>query len=234
MRYLDCTLVRSRRDPLLSALRYNARSMTGSQIRELLAPFTVGQELTDVHISQLATYLDLLLKWNKKMNLTAVREPEKIVQRHFGESLFAASLVTSACPGAKALADIGSGAGLPGIPIKIAVPHLQVTLIESQHKKATFLREVIRTLDLSNAQVSNTRAEVLSLAADVVTLRAVESFEQVLQVAKGLVGAAGILMLLIGAAQVGKAQSLLPGFEWREPHAIPLSERRVILLGASR
>ena len=208
--------------------------MTGSQIRELLRPFTVGLQLTDVHIPQLSTYLDLLLKWNKKMNLTAVREPEQIVQRHFGESLFAASLVASACPGARTLADIGSGAGFPGIPMKIVVPHLQVTLIESRQKKATFLREVIRTLSLSCTDVSNTRAEDLGLTADIVTLRAVESFEQVLPIARNLVGPGGTLMLLIGAAQIGKAKSLLPSFEWREPHAIPLSERRVILLGASR
>ena len=208
--------------------------MTGSQIRELLSPFTVGLQLTDVHISQLSTYLDLLLKWNKKMNLTAVREPEQIVQRHFGESLFAASLVAAACPGARTLVDIGSGAGFPGIPMKIVVPHLQVTLIESQHKKATFLREVIRTLDLASTQGSNTRAEDLGLAADIVTLRAVEAFEQVLPVTRKLLAPGGTLMLLIGAAQVGKAKSLLPGFAWREARAIPLSERRVILLGASR
>lgn len=207
--------------------------MIGSQIRELLRPFTEGLQLTDAHISQLSTYLDLLLKWNKRMNLTAVHEPEQIVQRHFGESLFAASLIAHAYPGARTLADIGSGAGFPGLPIKIAVPHVQVTLIESQHKKATFLREVIRTLDLSSAQVSNARAEDLDLAADLVTLRAVESFDQALPVAQRLVGVGGTLMLLIGAAQVGKAQSLLPGHEWDEPHAIPLSERRVVLLGKS-
>lgn len=205
--------------------------MTGSQIRELLSPFTVGLQLTDVHISQISTYLDLLLKWNQKMNLTAVREPEQIVQRHFGESLFAASLVAAACPGARTLADIGSGAGFPGIPIKIAVSHLQVTLIESQQKKATFLREVIRTLSLSSTEVSNARAEDLGLAADIVTLRAVESFEQVLPVTRKLLAPRGTLMLLIGAAQVGKAKSLLPGFEWLEPHVMPLSEHRVILIG---
>lgn len=205
--------------------------MDAARIREILAPFCGGLELTDARVSQISTYLDLLLKWNSKMNLTSVREPEQIVQRHFGESLFAASLVASACPGARTLADIGSGAGFPGIPIKVAVSHLQVTLIESQQKKATFLREVIRVLNLSDAKVANTRAEDLGLTADVVTLRAVESFEQVLPVTRKLLAPGGTLMLLIGAAQIGKAKSLLPGFEWREPHVMPLSENRVILVG---
>jgi len=208
--------------------------MTGWQIRELLSPFTVGLELTDAHLSQLSTYLDLLLKWNKKMNLTAVREPEQIVQRHFGESLFAASLVASACPAARTLADIGSGAGFPGIPIKIAVLHLHVTLIESQHKKATFLREVVRSLNLSEIQVGNVRAEELDSTVDIVTLRAVESFGQVLPIADRLLEKPGTLALLIGATQVDKAKSLLPNFVWANPRAIPESDRRVVLLGTNR
>jgi 16S rRNA (guanine527-N7)-methyltransferase len=206
--------------------------MDASRIRELLAPFSVGLELTDVHVTQLSTYLDLLLKWNSRMNLTSVREPEQIVSRHFGDSLFAASLVASASPRAKSLMDVGSGAGFPGIPIKIAMPPLQLTLIEAQQKKATFLREVVRALNLSDAQVANTRADQFGRTADLVTLRAVESFEQILPVAERLVAAQGTMVLLIGTAQAEKAKSLIPGFKWKEAHAIPLSERRVVLLGS--
>lgn len=203
--------------------------MDASRIRELLAPFCAG--LTDVRVTQLSTYLDLLLKWNSKMNLTSVREPEQIVRRHFGESLFAAGLIASNFGGAKSLADLGSGAGFPGLPIKIMIPSLRLTLIESQQKKATFLREVLRTLNLAHAEVANARAEGLALRADVVTFRAVESFEKVLPIAENLVAARGSLVLLIGAAQASKAESILPNFQWREAQAIPQSERRVVLLG---
>lgn len=205
--------------------------MDALRIRELLAPFCAGLELSDVRVAQLSTYLDLLLKWNSKMNLTAVREPEQIVRRHFGESLFAARLIGSACGAANSLIDVGSGAGFPGIPIKILIPHLQLTLIESQQKKATFLREVVRTLNLPDAEIANARAEEVALRADVVTLRAVESFEQVLPVAGNLVAPCGSLVLLIGAPQAKRAESLLPNFQWGEVQAVPLSERRVVLLG---
>jgi 16S rRNA (guanine527-N7)-methyltransferase len=206
--------------------------MNASRIRELLTPFSVGVELTDVHVAQLSTYLELLLKWNSRMNLTSVREPDQIVRRHFGESLFAASLVASDCALAKSLMDVGSGAGFPGIPIKIVMPHLQLTLIEAQQKKATFLREVVRALNLADVQVANTRADQFGLIADAVTLRAVESFERILPVAERLVAAQGTMVLLIGASQAEKAKSLLPGFQWKEAHAVPLSERCVVLSGS--
>src|ERR1700728_2858710 len=88
---------------------------------------------------QLSTYLDLLLKWNARTNLTAVRDPQEIVRRHFGESLFAGRHVGTPAT----LLDLGSGAGFPGIPIALLRPEIAVTLAESQHKKAAFLREVV-------------------------------------------------------------------------------------------
>src|SRR6202022_891918 len=94
--------------------------------------------------AQLSTYLDLLLKWNARTNLTAIREPEEIVRRHFGESLFAGRQLGTC----KTLLDFGSGAGFPGVPIQLLRPEIQVTLAESQNKKATFLRELVRTLGL--------------------------------------------------------------------------------------
>src|SRR3954468_7640963 len=122
--------------------------MHAHRISELLAPF-LGKPLPDVQLAQFAAYLEILLRWNARMNLTAIRDPEQMITRHFGESLFAAQRLYphSPEPGARLL-DIGSGAGFPGIPIKISAPEVDVTLIESQNKKATFLKEVIRTLDL--------------------------------------------------------------------------------------
>jgi len=188
--------------------------LDAGRIATLLQPFLpdVSPELA----GQLHTYLDLLLRWNARMNLTAVRDPEQIVTRHFGESLFAARVLRDA--GAFAadettLADVGSGAGFPGVPIKLFAPSLRLTLIESQNKKATFLREVVRTLGLSHIVVHCGRAENWGGRADVVTLRAVEKFESVLPVAAGLVEPGGILALLIGEAQRPAAAAAL-GSDW--------------------
>jgi 16S rRNA (guanine527-N7)-methyltransferase len=132
-----------------------------SRIAELLEPFlrpADDERLTTNDLQSISTYIDLLLRWNARINLTAIRDPEQIVTRHFGESLFLARHLfprPSSVPSvvkdsdfdpAPTLADIGSGAGFPGIPLKLWAPEISLTLIESNHKKATFLREVARAL----------------------------------------------------------------------------------------
>ena len=199
-------------------------------LQELLSPF-VSRPLDAEKLEQLQLYLDLLLKWNARINLTAVRDAEEIVQRHFGESLFAGEQLE--LDDASTLIDFGSGAGFPGLPIKILAPHLHVTLVESQQKKATFLREVIRTLRLENTTVHAWRAEESSLKSQVVTMRAVEKFESALPVAASLVESGGRLALLIGAAQSQIAKDALPHFEWRKPIPIPESRERIVLVGMS-
>src|ERR1022692_1287749 len=121
-------------------------AMDAARIAELLGPFLGGEPLSPDLAAQLQAYLELLLRWNARINLTAVRDPEQIVTRHFGESLFAARVLrdTGALAAGATLADVGSGAGFPGIPIQLFAPDVRVTLIESQNKKATFLREVVR------------------------------------------------------------------------------------------
>jgi 16S rRNA (guanine527-N7)-methyltransferase len=205
--------------------------MEPARIRELLAPFVGSLLLRDDQIAQVSVYLGLLLAWNAKMNLTAVRDPEQVVGRHFGESLFAACEISTLLPSAACLTDVGSGAGFPGLPIKIALPDLRLTLIESQQKKAVFLREVVRTLRLADCEVRNQRAATVDRGADVVTIRAVESFNTVLPIAAKLVGEGGMLVLLIGARQVEVVMSGLAQFSWSEPKPIPLSDNRVILSG---
>src|ERR1700677_5110593 len=96
-------------------------------------------------LPKLSAYLELLLKWNARTNLTAIRDPEEIIRRHFGENLFAGLHLASE---ADTLLDFGSGAGFPGLPIAILRPEITVTLAESQNKKSTFLREAVRTLGL--------------------------------------------------------------------------------------
>lgn len=159
------------------------------------------------------------------MNLSAVRDPEQIVERHFGEALFAARhLMTE---NTHTVADVGSGAGFPGIPIKIYAPQLHVTLIEAHGKKATFLREVVRALSLIGVEVFPGRAEDWGKTADLVTLRAVEKFETILPVATRIVSPGGSLGLLIGALQAARAEELAPG-HWMPELPIPRSRERVL------
>ena len=207
--------------------------MDTSTISGLLDPFLEGRSIAEVQLQQISDYLDVLLRWNARMNLTAVRDAESIVTRHFGESLFAARhLFPAGSEAASRLIDVGSGAGFPGIPIKLWNPQLQVALIESNHKKATFLREVIRSLRLTGIDVQIGRAEEFSgPSADVVTLRAVERFEDILPTAAKLVGPGGRLALLVGASQQTKAAELAPQFSWDKPIPIPLSQNRTLLIG---
>lgn len=214
--------------------------MDSDRIVALLEPY-MEFALSPAQLGQVSTYLDLLLRWNAKMNLTSVREPEYIVSRHFGESFFLAAKLfgrgrlaagSPASSRALEIVDVGSGAGFPGIPIKVAQPELKVTLVEAQHRKAVFLREVVRALAV-DVEVKNVRAEDLpSGCADVVTLRAVEKFESILPTAAGLVrdpteSKAG-LGLLIGSAQVQHAKNLLPAWRFQTEIAIPNSQNRVV------
>jgi 16S rRNA (guanine527-N7)-methyltransferase len=190
--------------------------------------------LTDLQLEQISAYLDLLLRWNERINLSAVRDAEEVVTRHFGESLFAARHLFPS-PGdlgsPNRLIDVGSGAGFPGLPIKIWANELQLTLIESNQKKATFLREVLRRLGFKDGTVFSGRAENFPGHADVVTLRAVERFETALTVATRLVVSAGRVGLLIGAAQVERTRKLRPDIEWQQAAPIPLSSNRVLMIG---
>ncbi|HZQ20820.1 MAG TPA: 16S rRNA (guanine(527)-N(7))-methyltransferase RsmG [Terriglobales bacterium] len=205
--------------------------MTPERIAELLAPFIPSRLLGSKHLTSIKTYLDLLLKWNSKMNLTAVRDPEEIITRHFGESLFAAHQLFPDGDSTQSAIDIGSGPGFPGLPIKLWAERLDFTLVESNHRKATFLREVVRTLELKSVSVRTERAERIPAHADLVTLRAVETFERVLPIAHSLTKPKGRIAILIGSVQVEQARALLPEVKWQFPVAVPNSRSRVLLTG---
>jgi len=232
--------------------------MNTARIAELLKPFVGSasdQPLTANDLENISIYIDLLLRWNARINLTAIRQEEEIVTRHFGESLFAArhlfptrtALAQPAKPARSdvegavhaeqssantRLIDIGSGAGFPGLPIKIWVPALDVTLIESNQKKATFLREVTRSLTLMNINVFSGRAEHYPTSvAEIVTLRAVERFETILPIAASLVGPKGRLALLISEIQLTTAKKLTPTFRWTSPAPVPLGSSRILAIG---
>src|SRR5258706_8045436 len=149
--------------------------------------------------------------------------------RHFGESLFAAAHLARE-PFLSA-ADVGSGAGFPGVPLAIYIPASKVTLIESQNKKATFLREVARVLELKNVVVANARAESIELRSGLVTMRAVEKFAESAPAAELLVECGGRLAMLIGSSQVESAKTILPHLEFAEPVPIPQSTGRILLVG---
>jgi 16S rRNA (guanine527-N7)-methyltransferase len=200
-------------------------------LHPLLAPF-VQRPLSADQLGKLQLFLDLLLKWNAKINLTALRTPEEIVRRHFGESLFTGEHLQSEA--GSEVADFGTGAGFPGLPIAILRPDWKLILIESQQKKSTFLREVIRKLGITNATVHADRAENLDTKSRIVTMRAVEKFESALAVAASLVAPGGQLALLIGTTQAEAARQMLPNLGWQEPIAIPESRERVLLVGNSR
>jgi len=205
--------------------------MDSVQIIDRLAPFLEGDSLSAEQLANISVYLKLLVRWNSLVNLTSIREDEAIVARHFGESFFAARKLRPLVSSEASLADLGSGAGFPGIPIKIWIPELRVILIESRQKKAAFLNEVIRTLRIKTIEVANRRAEELGTQADLVTLRAVEKFERALLIAQQLVRPGGKLILLVGSQQTSAAKSLLPQFTWQEPHKIPLSSSRILCIG---
>ena len=204
--------------------------MNAATIRSLLQPFLGGRELGDGQIERVQELFNLLQRWNLKTNLTAIRDPEEIVTRHFGESFFLASHICEPVP--SSAIDFGSGAGFPGIPLAIYAPGTEVTLIESQNKKAIFLKEAVRALELKNVNVFAGRGETFGGTADLVAIRAVEKFEQNVKVAARLVSPHGRLALLISHNddQVEIAKRL-PDFAWRNPEKVPLARSLVLLVG---
>ncbi|WP_260703081.1 16S rRNA (guanine(527)-N(7))-methyltransferase RsmG [Edaphobacter flagellatus] len=193
--------------------------LTESEIERLLAPYT-NQNATLA--AKMVEYLDLLVRWNARTNLTAIRTPEEMVRRHFGESLFAAAHLGDPLP--DTLLDLGSGAGFPGLPIALARPEIAVTLAESQNKKSTFLREAVRTLGVKNVEVWAGRAENLPEGRQfhTVTLRAVDDMAAALAIAEPLVRSQ---MLLLTTATPG----LPAGFSVIERLPLPESESGVLL-----
>jgi len=181
-------------------------ALTSERIAELLHVYYPGP--TSEILLQLSTYLDLLLKWNARTNLTSIRDPEEIVRRHFGESLFLATQL----PACRTLLDLGSGAGFPGLPIQLALPELRVMLAESQNKKASFLREVVRTLGLPT-EVWADRVENLPAVRvfDVVALRAVDNPDVALALARQRVVPGGVIAHLTGDPAGDGRCTLVPG-----------------------
>ena len=190
-------------------------------------------EANEQQVVYIQQYIRILLAWNEKINLTAIRDPLEILYRHICESMFAAGAV----PVEKGrLADVGSGAGFPGIPLKIMCPKLQVFLIESNMKKATFLAEVLRNIELPDTRVLVSRYEELGeevAPLDFVCSRAVGDFEPFLAWASSEGIAAKQVILWIGGRDLEQARRG-EVWEWREPIPVPHSLRRYLLVGTRK
>src|ERR1700674_1710821 len=206
-------------------------ALPADTIQRALGEFQIV--VNNSQVLQIQQYMNLLLTWNEKINLTAIRDPLEILNRHFCESMYAASTVPVEDG---RLADVGSGAGFPGLPLKIIRPELEVMLIESNIKKATFLAEVIRDLGLEDARVFVSRYEELGeevAPLDFVCSRAVGEFVPFLEWAHSEKVAAKQVILWIGARDLPEIQKIQT-WEWREPIPLPHSLRRALLAGTRK
>lgn len=204
--------------------------LTAKRISELLLPFGLSLSLKQEDV--LIAYLDLLLRWNQKINLTSVTKPADCVQRHFGESFYLSKVLE---PSGKLL-DIGSGAGFPGLAIKILYPELCVTLLEPIAKKRAFLKEAARVCEMKGVEVSSDHLEDFAKGSavgsyDIATARAVGNLQDLAPLAARCLKHGGSLGLWLGLDQVEIAQASNTNLKWSEPEPIPLSSQRVIMAG---
>lgn len=209
-------------------LTKNAAPLSAELISKALREFQL--EATREQVEAIQRYMAMLLAWNEKMNLTAIRDPVEVLYRHFCESMYAAVVVPLQIG---RLADVGSGGGFPGLALKIACPDLQVALIESNVKKATFLAEVVRELGFSDARVLVSRYEELGeevAPLNFVCSRALGEFAKFLSWARSERVAAEQAILWVGGRDMEEIQKI-GGWSWKEPIAIPHSLQRFLLVG---
>jgi 16S rRNA (guanine527-N7)-methyltransferase len=196
-----------------------AADLLRAGIREL------GLRLADGQVSAFMTYLSELMKWNRAYNLTGLKTTGDIVIKHFLDSLLFIKVIP---PGAGTLADVGSGAGFPGIPLKIAEPGLKVYLIEPTQKKAVFLRHICSRLGLEGIEVISRRIEdVEGLKVDVAVTRALFNVGDFLKKAGGILNEGGSLILSKGPKVDEEVQGMVPG-------KIALTDLRLPLAGITR
>lgn len=200
------------------------------RIRETLLPY--GVDADSGLCNGIRIYTETLLRWNAKISLTTITDPGEILRVHFGESFFVA-LVAGIADGR--VADIGTGAGFPGIPIRMVRPGVDLTLIEPVAKKTAFLGEISRNLAISDTSIIRCRMEELPAdvaAFDLITARALGKYEALLRWAKRRISQNGSVTLLLGESdveQISKDQS----WAWRQPVRIPGSNGRFVLHGSS-
>lgn len=187
----------------------------------------------------LSAYLALLARWNQTYNLTAIRDPKQMVPLHLLDSLAMHAHVATLAQTGAALADLGTGPGLPGIPLAIANPALRVTLVESNGKKARFLREAVRQLGLGNARVAESRAEALdeSAAYDALTARALATLPDIIEVGGRLLKPGGVLLAMKGAVPHAEIAALPAGWRVKAVNVLSVpglgAERHLVVIERS-
>jgi len=189
----------------------------------------LGLPLGNDIVRRLLDYRALLARWNHTYNLTAVRDPQQMIVRHLLDSLAVLPYVRG-----PRLADLGTGAGLPGMPLAIAMPELQVSLVDANGKKVRFLREAIRALKLDNVKAVQDRMENLGGEFDCVTSRALSSVGDMLTAAGHLLAPDGIWLALKGQRPEAELAALPPGFALSAVHALSIpgldAERHLLVL----
>lgn len=179
---------------------------------------------------QIRRYLEVLGLWNQIVSLTAVKSPDEMLVRHVAESLFATKIADFS---QGRLADLGSGAGFPGLVLKIACPALAVALVESNGKKCAFLKEMARELDLADVAVLNQRIELVSFepgAFSFVTSRALGRFDYVLKWAESALKPGGLLVLWLGRRDAEELEGNKI-WHWQPAFKVPGSQSRLIMAG---
>jgi 16S rRNA (guanine527-N7)-methyltransferase len=202
-------------------------SSTGAALSTLLQRAGLAP-LEQQQIDQFENYLSLFIRWNARTNLSSVREPQAILERHLVESVACAQALPQ---GIGCVLDFGSGGGLPGIPISICRPEISVTLAESQGKKAAFLQEAVRVLGIS-AHVYAGRAETLTQHFDCVVMRAVDKMAEAVKQGAALVEESGYLALMSTQSDLPKlVDAAGTGFSWNRKTLLPGGIDRILALG---
>jgi 16S rRNA (guanine527-N7)-methyltransferase len=198
------------------------------------ATAALGLALADTQVATLERYLDLLEKWNRVYNLTAIRERSRMVTHHLLDSL----AVLPHVRGPRML-DVGSGAGLPGIPLAVASPALHVTLLESNHKKSAFLTQAVAELQLANVQVVTERVESWQPEArfDTIVSRAFAELGEFVALAGRLLAPQGVLAAMKGVHPFEEIERLPQGYRVQQVVRLRVpgldAERHLVLVGAA-
>jgi len=203
--------------------------MKPERIRALLECYLTP--LPDGIEYKIQKYIALLGKWGAKMPLTSIRDPEEIVCFHFGESIFALS---EGDIRNGRLADVGSGAGFPGLAIKLVNPSLPISLIEPNRKKCAFLNEVIRSLELENTRVLSSNFKSSGIeprSVSYITSRALGKSDLLLDWAHSKLKQEGSALLWVGGDDLKPIQSK-SGWDWAAPALIPGTRQRFLLRGS--
>ena len=156
----------------------------------------LGIELTEYQLNQLDKFYKLLIDWNNKINLTRIVEEDEVYLKHFYDSLTISKVVD--LKEKETLCDVGTGAGFPGIVLKIVYPNLKVTLVDSLLKRVNYLNEIIKDLELTDIEAIHVRGEDFKGNFDVVTSRAVANIEKLLDYTMHLVNKNGVFIAMKG------------------------------------